>query len=341
MRESESVNEILEGMDIEPGTLLPESIPTPGDVTKFRFREAKSRGVSPADVKTFRNTFVTALNEYNRILSSRDDDVKKLADAVADLRVKVTNSIIENEQLKARGVEIVQESINGVDTDIAVENAKLKTANKTMSERITQLEQEVDAYKESDSKMRAWGDAVNIEYARMEKELADAMEEVKRMKSPGSIEHSIAEAKKQFDIEIAAAKEEKDRWKSESRDKEEQIEELTHDRDELRAQLDALSTSIDEDADNEGEQSKSELEQQVIDLEKDIEDLRSTLEERLQYEKKLEEWANSVDAENRELQKSTEVIENFSTPDDPYAISPDEGASIDQLRRQFPGLTFE
>lgn len=340
-----STEEILERMGIPAHSVLPDDVPSLNDITSFNFAIVKPKGVRPSDVKTFRDILLKGYKQLQDIIESRDNDVLRLGDENAALRTKLTNSMIENEQIKAQGVEIVAESVNGVPTDVAIENAKLKESNRVLSERVTTLDQQATALRESDRQMRLWGETVNVEYDKMEKELAGAKSEVEhlreenaRLSAPGSVEHSLAEAKKRLEEEERSAGREKTIWASKRNDYEERITELEGERDNLRAQMDAMSTSIEDSDSDTGGSRIEELEAQVLELTEELESAQDQLKTHIEYTKQMQEWGDAKEEENKRLMDELErkgASVQFEENSDPFSFPEGVVPSLDELKERF------
>lgn len=341
--ELENVEHLLERMEIPPHTVLPDDIATPEDISKFPFHPADKKGISVKDVNIYRKTVYNTVKSLLSIIENRDADILRVGDEAVMWKIKFTNEQLLNNEMKARGVEIVEDSIAGVPTDVAIENSQLKETNRVFSEKITILDQQIAALRENDRKMREWGATASAEYARMEETLKDRDAEIKRMESPGSLEHSLAKAKEKFDAEIAAAREEKNTWMEQNTIKDNTIADLQRDNDNLRAQMEALSTSIEE-KDEESEANASEritqLEADVLQLQQEIDQKDEVIAQHQKYAKEMEEWGSSIQEENEELRRQAEAAGNDlpsqqEIPDDPFSI--EEGTSLEELRKRFGG----
>ncbi len=343
--EVRSTEEILERMGVSPHSKLPDDVPSLNDITSFDFHVVKAKGIKPQDVKLFRDQLVEGYKALQGLIELRDNDVLRLGDEIASLRTKLTNSMIENEQIKAQGVEIVEEAVSGVPTDVAVENAKVKEANRILSERVTALDQQNVALRETDRQMRAWGEAVNVEYDKMERELAEAKaeaeklrEENARLSAPGSLEHSLAAAKKKLEEEVASANEEKTVWMAKRNDYEEKISALEAEKSDLRSQLDALSTSVDDDTPDTG--NVADLEAQILELTEELEEAKEQLKTYVEYTKEMQAWGDAKDEENKRLleeleRRGTSVQSSPFENDDPFAFPEGVVPSLDELKERF------
>lgn len=310
------VNDVLELLGIEPDTTIPENISTPDELRRFKLAATRHKGQTYVDSESaalFRKSAIETIQYLIQQLNRRDDDVKRLADEYITVNTNLRNAIDEIDLMKANGVEIVAESINGVETGVAVENAELKRNNMELVSKLGMMESELSAAQAELAQFRQWGQEVNVLYNKMESDLEQAKDTITQLNeqlaansAPGSIKHTIAKAKEEYEKELQAVNSERQHLSQRIAAHEARVTELSNENRDLKAQIESLTLSVEsETAAPEGK--VEELESELLSLTQEVNELRAANEKYSTYVDQMNAWADEIQQQNETMKKQLEA----------------------------------
>lgn len=334
--------DVLEQFRIPATFDIPEKVFTPKQVAGVKFSYSKPRGFAPQQVEKFYAEVQESLKFYVNTLEKRDRHIHKLATEVDKYKTDFQNTKYQLELFQGAGKQAVvaedggyvsESDVSGFerqiidkDSEILELQNEIMLANKDKSileqklnesksvppnphsgneELSSEEANELQAYRDNETALKEWEEAVEIEYGRLESEL-----ETLRASSGDNSE--VQEALAERDAAIADLENQIAQLSSSVEENQNSSSSIQ----ELQSRLETREAELEEaiDVANEVEAERARLEQEGVDI--DAERVRlaqelSAAQEELQKSPELNESTEDVDALNEHIASLDSYIDNM------------------------------